>query len=81
MHKTTANHQLGKIVTALNGHIWLLHTCNHSDNNSCLPHHVRDRISEAMVGDIEQIITDIGCLQSAIAKNLDNEDKEDPIPF
>jgi hypothetical protein len=81
VHKNAANRELEKILKSIEGTIWLLTKCNHSESQSSYPHHVRDRISEAIVEDFRQLAIDVQLVQDAIDKGLENEQEENPIPF
>jgi hypothetical protein len=81
MHKDRAVRHLEDAKQQIQGTIWLLNKCNHGYESPQFPHHVRDRISEALVMDLNKLVDTVIYLQQEIEQGLDNEGKDDDIPF
>jgi hypothetical protein len=81
MDKKLADIKLTRISKSIEGAIWLLEKCNHSHNRNTYAHHVRDRISESIVDDFQQLVVDIQSLQSEINVDVTDSINIDTTPF
>lgn len=88
MNKREAKRKIDDLIMTVRCQKWMLEKCNHSHTSATYyPHHVRDRISESMVKDLEDVMSKLEYLANAIDKGITEpteqelDDEKNGIPF
>jgi transposase len=81
MHKNQVNRHLEDVRQQIKGTIWLLDKCGQGYGSHHYPHHIRDRISEALIKDLDALTDTIEKIQNEIRVGLEDGEEKDRMPF